>query len=540
MSAQLTTEHLEKYGKSTACNCEKRLLRHNLPLEQAMTDLRKTVLSTSHKVDLAVLSLATQGDYGSVSTLSRKFEVSRPTVYDVRQTASDVLERHFDSPLASTGAQHAVVVDEAQLRRAIVALRAQAPNSIRDIEGLLPLLYPGLTASYGFIQAICAEAEARAREFNEHSDLSRIRAGAVDEMYSQGKPVLGGVDLDSGYLFLLALRDGRSAEDWAEELRACKARGLDLEIAVKDAASGIRLGVTEVFPAAEQRDDCFHALYEMGKVSRLLEQRAYGSLDALEKAGLKVNNCRQSGQGDRRHLDALFRGASRKVNTALELHDRFESAKRRAQEAMEVVNRETGTLRSAELMKYEITAAALEMLALDHKKCQKVGRYLKNRADGLVLHARELGTALEEVASVFGQPSVELSCLIMRLLSELEAGTHFYRRFESRRQLRAAYQQLQDVAGDQCGQVLAEVEFWLWHRHRASSAIEGFNAALRPYLYVHKGVTPGFLELFRVYYNLRYRRWGRQKGTSPHQILTGEVVGDWLTLLGYPTSSQFN
>jgi hypothetical protein len=33
-------------------------------------------------------------------------------------------------------------------------------------------------------------------------------------------------------------------------------------------------GVREVFPDAERRDDCFHALYEMNKVQRQLEQKA--------------------------------------------------------------------------------------------------------------------------------------------------------------------------------------------------------------------------------------------------------------------------
>ena len=76
----------------------------------------------------------------------------------------------------------------------------------------------------------------------------------------------------------------------------------------------------------------------------------------------------------------------------------------------------------------------------------------------------------------------------------------------------------------------------LIERHRASSAIEGFNAALRPYLYVHKGVSQGFLDLFRAYFNLRTRRWGRHKRTSAHECLSGQRVGDWLTRLGYPPS----
>ncbi|MCP3963853.1 MAG: hypothetical protein GY719_38950 [bacterium] len=171
-----------------------------------MTDLRKTDLPTSQKVDLAVLSLATQGDYGSITALSESFGVSRPTIYDVQQFTSDMLEEHFDSANAMGGVQHVVVVDEDQLRRAIVALRMEGPNALRPIENLIPILYPGLSVSYGKVQGILVEAEERARLFNGNVDLSAIIAGAVDEMYSQGAPVLAGVDLVSGYLFALALR----------------------------------------------------------------------------------------------------------------------------------------------------------------------------------------------------------------------------------------------------------------------------------------------------------------------------------------------
>ncbi|MDJ0892636.1 MAG: hypothetical protein QNK18_15770, partial [Gammaproteobacteria bacterium] len=42
-----------------------------------------------------------------------------------------------------------VEVDEAQLERAVVALRVEGVNAIRPIEGLLPILYPGVRLSYG-------------------------------------------------------------------------------------------------------------------------------------------------------------------------------------------------------------------------------------------------------------------------------------------------------------------------------------------------------------------------------------------------------
>ena len=104
------------------------------------------------------------------------------------------------------------------------------------------------------------------------------------------------------------------------------------------------------------------------------------------------------------------------------------------------------------------------------------------------------------------------------------------------RHLLGAYGALHDQLGAASASLLEAVEAVLHQRHRASSAIEGFNATLRPYLYVHKGATQGFLALFRAWFNLRTRRWGRHKGTSAHECLTGQRIHDWLTLLGYPPS----
>ena len=74
------------------------------------------------------------------------YEISRPTVYAAGATAQSVLRAHFDRPLLQ-GAAVDVRVDDAQLRRALVALRVLAPNAIRSIEDLLPLLYTGVKVS---------------------------------------------------------------------------------------------------------------------------------------------------------------------------------------------------------------------------------------------------------------------------------------------------------------------------------------------------------------------------------------------------------
>ena len=127
--------------------------------------------------------------------------------------------------------------------------------------------------------------------------------------------------------------------------------------------------------------------------------------------------------------------------------------------------------------------------------------------------------------------------IVWYLVGTLRKRPHRARYRSLHQHLLGAYAQLQTHLGTvQANALLDEIEALLVQRHRASSAIEGFNAALRPFLYVHKGVTQGFLELFRAYYNLRTRRWGRHKGTSAQQCLTGVPVEDWLSVLGYPPS----
>jgi hypothetical protein len=140
------------------------------------------------------------------------------------------------------------------------------------------------------------------------------------------------------------------------------------------------------------------------------------------------------------------------------------------------------------------------------------------------------------LVSAYGHSAVSLACVITQLGDDLHQRRRPWQRREQTRHWVGAYHQLTRLLGTATEALLDSVQQLWQHRYRASSAIEGFNASLRPYLYVHKGVSQGFLELFRAYYNWRTRRWGRHQGSSAHQCLTGQVVDDWLTKLGFPPS----
>ena len=54
-----------------------------------MNGLIHTDLPVSQKVDLAILALAGQGQYGAMTQLAREFGISRPTVYSAAETGLD-------------------------------------------------------------------------------------------------------------------------------------------------------------------------------------------------------------------------------------------------------------------------------------------------------------------------------------------------------------------------------------------------------------------------------------------------------------------
>ena len=184
----------------------------------------------------------------------------------------------------------------------------------------------------------------------------------------------------------------------------------------------------------------------------------------------------------------------------------------------------------------EQVAGRIESLGVG--ECAKLAKYLRNRAPGLVLAQKSVLPRLEALAEPWSVQAVSLGCICWYLVRELHKRPAHARRRALSRHLLGAYGALQDRLGPESVSLLEAVEAVLHQRHRASSAIEGFNAALRPYLYVHKGATQGFLDLFRAWFNLRTRRWGRHKGTSAQECLTGQRVHDWLTLLGYPGLSR--
>ena len=212
--------------------------------------------------DIAISAIRGQGIYGTITGLSQQYGISRQKVYDIRDQGYSGINSEFECAAYKPQGSFTLEISEEDMKRAVIAMRVMSPSSIRDIVALLPMIY-GRGWSYGKIQGILVEAEKCAEEILKKIDLGAIKNIALDEMFSQGWPVFGGIDLDTQYLFQLEVHPSRGGEDWEKSLAKLRDnQNLNPQRAVKDAGTGLGKGVRSCWEGIQENDDMFHAVLQ--------------------------------------------------------------------------------------------------------------------------------------------------------------------------------------------------------------------------------------------------------------------------------------
>jgi len=499
-----------------------------------MSILNRTQLEPSDKLHLLVKTLSCQA-HGQITSLANDFSISRKAVYTARnvvQTALNALVYDNDeSNCIKNG------VDKNQLRRVIVALSITSANSIRAIQEQIPIIYPGASVSFGHIQGILIEAQEKAAQFNKTINLENIESIAVDEMFSQGDPVLAGVDLDSGFLFSLSHETSRNAETWNRVLCEAKEQGMKPKHVVKDGAKGIAKGVEMTFDKIEQRDDAFHAIYLAGKSRLKLENKAYRHIE--QEAHDQKKHLKASPE-NKRSLAKALDWSKKKCADAIERYTWSAQAVQKIRQAFCSINFKTGELITPEAAQQLLTQAIELLRKTEHRDCVSVALYLENRLAGLISATSASYERLSALRCQYSDAAISLSCRIAERKRKLKKMSRWKLRDVTIEMARAHSLLAHELSEAKITEITAKIEKLLQTRHMASSAIEGFNATLRTYLYARKGVNQGFLELFKAWYNLRERRNGPRKGISAYESLTGKRVDDWLTLIGFPPTKSIH
>lgn len=497
--------------------------------------LQKSQLLPLSLCDIAAQALCGQGQYGAVTRIAETYDVTRQTVYRIRDEGHQALVSTFSlqEPVRWNADVPDTIVD-----RGIVSLYVLAHNSIDNIVDLLPILYGGLTRSHGYVWKVIHTAEQNALQFLEGIDLSDIRSVAIDEMFRHNTPVLTGIDLDSGLWFSAEKVRRRDGPEWVSRLEALKQQGLNPLHILKDAGTAMAEACRVVFPNAELRDDLFHSLALLTDLAKHFDQIAYRAIHRFDKAQAK---CKRAKTASRRQaLEQEQKKLEIEMEAAIKRADTFEKVRREVEGVLSLCSPGQRQLRRAEEVRAQLPVLATQICEFGGDRAKEVCTYLMNRVDGLSFYLEELNAGLASCAQMVGDPEL-VGSVVRAYQAGLRAGRgQTWQREAGQVELNAAVLGLVDLSGtpERLVRVLEGVLPLLERRHRASSAIECVHSVIRPYIAVHKRLTQGFLDLLRFYWNTRIRRWGRHKGTSALEVLSGQKHADWLTLLGFPLPDE--
>jgi hypothetical protein len=377
--------------------------------------------------------------------------------------------------------------------------------------------------STGTVHNTFASAVPTARVQNDAVDIRNIRDAALDELFQATWPVLAGANVASTYCFLLSREEHRDADTWGIRLLELVDSGFQPHSTVADFGAGLRAGVAEALPNATCRGDVFHAEYDLNKVVRALENRAYRAVE--RRSNLQNKQTRQSRRTGRQDpsLTTQIAHAQREEREAVTLAEDVKLLANWLRHDILVV---AGPCYTDRQVLFDFVVAELRP-RLDRagdagKRC---GTLLHNHRDELLAFADQLDRELATLAQQFEVAPV----LVREILQHLTANPNYPAYWQREGQ----YHQLCHGRLHQLKQALQKL-----HREtvRASSVIENLNGRLRSYFSLRRHLGPGYLDLLRFFLNHRpFPRSDRpeRKGKSPRELLTGQEHPHWLELLGY-------
>lgn len=453
----------------------------------------------------------------SLSALARRHDVSRKFIRTQRALALDALDRAFAPALpADKQVLFYLPVTRAWLEQLALALILIGHSSLRGVHEILRDLFD-YHKSVGSIHNLVQQAIAKATNLNAAQDLSRVGDAALDELFQNRDPILSVVDVASTYCCLLRLEEQRDADTWGIRLLELHEQGFNPRATIGDGGKGLRAGVQLALPDVPCRADVFHVLRDVGQLVRFLDNRAYAAIKAYDK----LQRQRQRGRdptGQAKHA-----AAQREMTRAMALADDVAVlAGWLRQDVLSVAG--PPLPQRQELFDFVLAELRARQPLCEHR-LRPVCSVLRGYQAQLLAFAEDVDSDIASLAAWIAVPED----VVRALVAVQELPTTSPQRWQHdaalRRQLGERYHELSQLVG-----ALREAVV------RASSVGENVNSRLRNYFFLRKEVGQGYLELLRFFLN--HRRFLRSEhpqrvGKSPAELLSGEVHGHWLEMLGY-------
>jgi transposase-like protein len=476
-------------------------------------------------VGIVATLLAHRGEYGVVTALSHQHGVCRQTLYRWAAAAEAVLLARF-APAAPAGTPAEPLSADLPLARAILTLVTEAHASTRGIQTCLRELL-GRAVGLATIGAVVRAAGTRAQERLAERTPTQPVALALDEVFGGGHQAgyLSAVDARSGVVWAVGGPTGPDAATWAALLRPLHARGLRWSVAVHDGGKAAAGGSAAAAPASRLQRDLWHVLHRCAQVQARLDRQVRAAEAAWERAE-RYEAAVAAGRRPRQRPPAHAAGAwAAAADAAADLAAGVAYLTGEVRRLLGVVVVEHGRRRDLASRRADL-AAALALLdevaatapAAPRGEVAKLHRHLTEALPGLLVFAEGLAAVEQGLVAYLGDAAVDLIAWAWERRAVLGEGAALLA------QLPPAWHPA------------ARVLLAAWAGAvRASSAVEGWHAELRPHLAVRRTLSSAVLALLALRHNHRVAARGPQRGTSPlHRAGWPEAPAEWLSLVLTP------
>ena len=446
-----------------------------------------------------------------VADISSSSHVSREYIYQQKDMVLEFIHSLDNTSLDSC----LIAVDDRLIKRLVLSLSLDCHASIEGIQRSAQALL-GQHLSIGKISSIIREASERAQQFDDQISLETIKQGANDEIFQGNSPVLTGIDPESTYIYLLEEAGDRTADTWELFMEDRKDHGLNLEVNISDAGTGLTRGIPRAFPEIQMQLDVFHALRSLGTEIVKIERKAYSLIE--HEAELEE---RARGKRPWKKTFASLEEIRPKVNCAIERYDQIYILFLWLQELLTFSGYDrfqTQALISYVLEEMEKAAAGRKQLSGQIEKIRKslpqLLCFLNRMEESFARSVRENGIPPDSLRLMYRQKA-------------LAASDPEYNQIEIN---------LAKLLGKDYDRTRRDLEDILSRIKKASSLVENLNGRIRSYMDLKRMVPKDYFVLLKVYFNTRKYRRSRiasRVGKSPIELMTGNPFPEFLEALGY-------
>jgi hypothetical protein len=503
-------------------------MKKNIDTSADIKFIRRKDLTQIVRLDIAYKALMaiTFGIWGTITELSREYNVSRTFIYSL---ASVLMESTIFSGVIDKLNQNT----KKTIISYILALRLEGRCSIERISCLLKRFELENNSS-GYISQILSDIGSKLPSslINENENIQFV-IFASDEIFSNVKPILVTVDPVSSAILKIELVDKRTAEAWKHHWKCIEDNGYVALYLVCDGGTALDKAHKESMSDLIKQPDTYHAVaHVLGILDKRLEQAAY---KAIEKE-YKLNEI----IGDRITEESLnkkiekYEEAAKEADKRIEEYETFHYLYVSIIKELELFDK-NGQLKEKDVTIQNIETA-LELLEEMEKNsitegAKKVRRVLPNLFNYFDI-AKSVITRISKNTLIDKEV---LNCLFIawQFMKNKIKSKNSERKKYYAEQEKIMLEIVREAIGEEYDSIKNYIFNELANIVQSSSLVECINSILRPYFNCSKNqINQEMLNLIMFFHNHRRYTDGIRKGSTPKELLTGKKQDkDWIELL---------